>query len=217
MTAALGRPVKPGSEALLVNLSGGVDSVYATWRLLADGHRLVLHHCVMRNREGRHEAEARAVRAVAAWLRSNRLRAFSLVESGYDHGNVGRMPYDVEIIGFMTGVVLRDPARSRIKTVVVSANASDVSVTKPTTSRVVRRRQLAEVMLGKPLNWWIPFAQVTKAEMVAALPPDLLGLCWWCRTPRGSDPCGRCRPCREINALPQVSALPSGRPEEAVV
>jgi 7-cyano-7-deazaguanine synthase in queuosine biosynthesis len=217
VTAHLGLPVKPGSETLLLNLSGGVDSVYAAWRLLADGHRLILHHCVLRNREGRHEVEGRAVRQVATWLRDHRLRAFTLLESGYDHGNLGRLPYDVEVIGFLTGVVLRDPSRRTIRTVVVSANSADVSVTAPTTSRVVRRRQLAEVMIGRQLNWWVPFAQTTKAEMIDELPPDLLALCWWCRKPHGSRPCLRCRTCREINALPQVRALPSGRPEEAAV
>lgn len=217
MTVDLGRAPAPGSETLLVNLSGGVDSVYAAWKLLTLGHRLILHHCILRNREGRHEIEARAVRHVATWLREHRLRAFSLLESSYDHGNLGRLPYDVEVIGFLTGVVLRDPSRRNIGTVVVSANSSDASVTAPNTSRIVRRRQLAEVMVGRKLNWWIPFAAMTKAQMVDELPAELLELCWWCRRPQGTRPCRRCRTCREINTLPQVRALPSGRVEEAAV
>ena len=217
MTADLGRAPAPGAETLLLNLSGGVDSVYAAWRLLTDGHRLILHHCILRNREGRHDVEARAVRLVASWLRDHRLRAFTLLESGYDHGNLGRLPYDVEVLGFLTGVVLRDPSRRKIDTVVVSANSADASVTAPTTSRIVRRRQLAEAMVGRRLNWWIPFAHMTKAQMIAELPAELLELCWWCRRPQGTMPCRRCRTCREINALPQVRALPSRRPEEAAV
>jgi 7-cyano-7-deazaguanine synthase in queuosine biosynthesis len=213
----LGRAPAPGSETLLLNLSGGVDSVYAAWKLLEQGHRLILHHCVLRNREGRHDVEARAVREVASWLRDHRLRAFTLLESGYDHGNLGRLPYDVEVVGFLTGVVLRDPSRRNIDTVVVSANSADATVTAPTTARIVRRRQLAEVMVGRKLNWWVPFAHVSKAAMVAEIPPALLRLCWWCRRPRGSRPCRQCRTCREINALPQVRALPSGRVEEAAV
>lgn len=185
-------------KPLLVNLSGGVDSVYAAWRLLERGHRLLLHHCVMRNEEGRAEVEKAAVDQVLVWLRSNRKYRFDYIESGYDHGSLGRVMFDVEVIGFLTGVILRDPARHRINTVVVSSNAGDVSVTKPQTSRVVRRQEIAEMVAARKLRWWVPFAEVTKQQMVAALPDELRGMVWSCRKPREGGTCKVCRPCREI-------------------
>jgi len=185
-------------KPLLVNLSGGVDSVYAAWRLLGAGHRLLLHHCVMRNDEGRADVEKAAVGQVLEWLRDSKLRRFDYIESGYDHGTLGRLPYDVEVIGFLTGVILRDPARHRITTVVVSSNAGDVSVTKPGSPRVVRRQQIAEMVAGRRLRWWVPFSTVTKQQMVADLPGELREMVWSCRKPRDGGTCKVCRPCREI-------------------
>jgi 7-cyano-7-deazaguanine synthase in queuosine biosynthesis len=206
-------------QTLLLNLSGGVDSTFAAWRLLSDGWRLLLHHCEIQNREGRKDVERQAVTDVVRWLRDHNLRAFSLVTSGYDHGTIGRLPFDVEVIGFLTGVILRDPGRRRIRTVVVSANAGDVSVTHPTSPRVVRRREVAETMAGRPLNWWVPYGTVTKRQMIDAMPPDLFALCWWCRRPRDGKRCGRCRPCRDVvgqAAAPRRSpALRSARQEAA--
>ena len=214
MTRENGQGPKPGGETLLVNLSGGVDSVYATWKLLTEGHRLILHHCRIVNREGRRDVEMRAVRQTVSWLQTHRLRSFTLIESGYDHGDMGRLIYDVELIGFLTGVALRDPSRRMIRTVVVSANAGDASVTAPDTSRIRRRKEIAEVVAGRALTWWIPFAHMTKRQMVAEMPPDLLALCWWCRRPRDDRPCRNCRTCREVGTLPQVQALPSRRAKE---
>ena len=211
---ASARAPEPGRRPLLVNLSGGVDSLYATWRLLSDGYRLVVHHCVMRNSEGRADVELDAVTVALAWLRRNRLRGFDYVQSGYDHGTLGRLPYDVEVIGFFTGVILRDPARHRIKTVVVSANASDPSVRNPTSPRIVRRRQIAEATAGRKLEWWIPYGDVTKQQMVEQLPDELLAAAWWCRRPAGTTTCGRCRPCREVTENPRVGQLQLAATEE---
>jgi len=203
------------SERVLVNLSGGVDSVHAAWRLLAEGRKVLLHHCIIHNREGRAEVERRAVRGVVDWLNRRGLTRFELLESGYNQGNLGALPYDVELVGFLTGVILRDRRRQDIGTVVVSCNASDVSVTNPTTPRVVRRKQLAELMAGRELSWWMPFAHLTKAQMVEELPHDLLAVCWWCRR-SGPQQCGACRPCREVRASNTGRPLPFAKSQEAV-
>lgn len=208
------RLTPPTSGPLLVNLSGGIDSVYATWRLLSAGHRLLIHHCVMRNPEGRADVEADAVDVVLSWLRRSGLRGFRHVRSGYDHGTLGRMVYDIEVIGFFTGVVLRDPANRQVRTVVVSANSGDATVRDPSTPRVVRRRQIAEATAGRRLSWWVPFAHVSKSEMIDALPGPLLSAAWFCRRPQGVRPCGRCRTCREVQSNPRAGRLQSHTTQE---
>jgi 7-cyano-7-deazaguanine synthase in queuosine biosynthesis len=211
----IGRAPAPGSETLFLNLSGGVDSTFALWRLLADGHRIVAHHCRLSNREGRQPYEKAAVDGVLAWLAARGLdRRLDYIESGYDHGTLGRLAYDVEVVGFFTGVALRDPRRRTIATVVVSANADDVSVVKPSTPRVVRRRLIAEATAGRKINWWIPYASLTKAQMVDQTPPDLLALTWWCRRPTDERACGTCKPCREVAAPTAVRPLQFDRAKE---
>ena len=191
------------NRELLLNLSGGVDSAFATWRLLDDGYRLLLHHARLVNREGRADAEHRAVLEITDWLRDKGLTRFTLVTSGYDQGTLGRMPYDVEVIGFLTGVIMRDVHRRNIDTVVVTSNRDDVSVTDPDSPRVVRRRKLAHLMAARPLKWWIAFGHLSKQEMAGQMPSELIEACWWCRFPRGDggQVCGRCRPCREMQTL----------------
>jgi 7-cyano-7-deazaguanine synthase in queuosine biosynthesis len=215
VTGFVDRPPDPGRETLFLNLSGGVDSTFALWRLLADGHKIVAHHCQVRNREGRGPYEKAAVDAVLRWLAARRLdRRLTYVESGYDHGSLGRLIYDVEVIGFYTGVALRDPSRRRIQTVVISANANDATVTRPDAPRIVRRRLIAEATAGRKLRWWVPFASTSKVAMVEQLPADLLALTWWCRRPTDGRRCRKCKPCREVDAATPTRPLQFDRTKE---
>ena len=46
-----------------------------------------------------------------------------------------------------------------------------------------------------------PLKNMTKAEIIKTLPPDLLDLCWSCRDPVRNDdailPCGICHACKQ--------------------
>jgi 7-cyano-7-deazaguanine synthase in queuosine biosynthesis len=198
---------KRGST-LLVNLSGGVDSTFYAWRLLSEGWPLLLHHVRMVNREGRAEVEQAAFEGVCGWLRGRGLGRFSTAESGVDLSGVAKLPMDVEVVGWFTGVLLW--ANSNVSTVVVSANRDDVSIAKPQSARVVRRRKLAELQAGRSVGWWAPFGHMSKAQMVEAMPPELLALTWWCRKPQSGRVCRRCRVCREMQSAKQRLALTSG-------
>jgi 7-cyano-7-deazaguanine synthase in queuosine biosynthesis len=64
------------------------------------------------------------------------------------------------------------------------------------------RRDLAE-------QWIFPVYHAAKAELAAALPPELLDLTWSCRRPvEGFRPCLVCKACRARQGL-HASAAPA--------
>lgn len=186
----------PSGRALL-NLSGGVDSAYAAWRWLSERRgRLLIHHCHLRNREGRLDVEAAAYRATLAWLRENGFDDFEVVETGFDYGTVPHIVWDIEIIGFLTGLVLRGNGYKDITKVIMTATADDLRI-RNIQRRQRRRDQLAQLMLPtkKIEPVWIS-RHLTKKQMMQAMPAELLALTWSCRRPREGRPCGECYTCK---------------------
>jgi len=214
--------------SVFVNLSGGLDSTFAALRLLEAGEHVTLNHISLRNHQGRHTLEDRAVKRITRWFRDKGLTNFTLLEPTVDFGDVGRMGYrfpDVETAGFMTGVALRAPSRRRIERVAISANGTDPLGQNPDHVRGVRQRKLAETVAMRPIRWEYPINDVSKTSITRMMPPDLFALCWWCREPRGEDSCGRCHTCRQVHRalaadgkpVPPVfprRKLPSGTPSD---
>lgn len=187
---------------MLLNFSGGLDSVYAAYKLLKAGHKLILHHCKLKTRENRTKSELVAVRSVMGWFRENRLTNFTYLESAYDYGTISPIIYDVEIIGFQTGVILRASSRQRVKTVVWPSNAEDVSITNPTHYRVRHRRELAELVAKRKLDWYYPIRNLRKEDIIRDIPDELFRRSWYCRrpTPNGSR-CHQCRTCLQVDEV----------------
>lgn len=192
--------VPPRRGRILVPLSGGVDSAYAAWRVLKDGHKALLFHVNLHNREGRGKVEKQATDRICRWLVSKGLNRFDLVDATFDYGTMPRIVYDVELVGFMSGMVLSSRAAKDCNTVVVASNTDDPTVRNRTSRRGVNRKMLCEQMAGRELNWWWLLRAMSKAQVVAATPPGLLELCWWCRTPRDAKPCHRCPSCKQVDA-----------------
>ena len=197
-------------DPVLVNLSGGVDSTYLAWGLLSAGYRLVIHHAVLINSTGRHGEERVAVERVLRWLDREGLDRYEYVTTRLDLTDLGWVPYDIEVVGFLSGTVLRSPGRQRVRTVAVSSNADDATARDPNTTRGRVRQKVTESMANRPIDWWWPIRDRSKADLVAAMPTDLLAATWWCREPTGNGKlCDRCRTCRQMSALPEVVAVAS--------
>ena len=193
-----GRAVNP---KVMINLSGGVDSVYAAYEALKRGEHVLLHHCVLKSRTNRWQQERKAVNHALNYFSRMGMDSYTYVETSFDYGKITYLIYDVELIGFLTGLVLRNPKYKSISKVVVSINANDPSAQDINTPRRVKANALTEVLLDRQVNFEYPYVNITKAEMVKALPRDLVAGLWWCRTPRAGNKCGRCKPCREINTI----------------
>lgn len=183
---------------ILANLSGGIDSVYGVYTLLRQGEHVLIHHCQLSEyRRATFECAANA--EVLEWYTSQGLDNFEYVESTVTmpparHASRVR---DGEILMFLAGGLLR--SHKHIKRMAYFNNAEDSSSRYPRYARrlvsIMRRtarRQNIRVIR--------PIANMTKAEVVAAIPPELLALCHWCRFPRvDGSPCHRCHTCKSVD------------------
>ena len=182
--------------------SGGLDSTAMLVKLLGESDApLRVHHIRMENRERRAGAEQAAVEAILAWCRG-RYRPFRYSESALDFRALEAIPIDYLCVAFVACQVAIDtPGCTRIA---VGALAADTDIE----NRSARQRRVFDEMyacyrarkLGEPaLEWLYPVYRQTKAELAAALPPELVALTWSCRRPVFTagkfQPCGACKAC----------------------
>jgi 7-cyano-7-deazaguanine synthase in queuosine biosynthesis len=199
----------------LVMFSGGLDSTAMLVKLLAESaDELRVHHIRMVNKEGRDRAEQRAVEAIVAYCRG-RYRPFRYSESALDFSGLDAIPIDYLSIAFVACQVAIDtPGCDRVA---VATLATDTDIA----NRSARQRRVFEEMyacyrarkLGEPrVEWSAPVFDLPKAELAAALPPELLNLTWSCRRPvDGLRPCGACKACRARRDLRTPSAAAENR------
>ena len=185
------------ADPVLVNYSGGVDSVYAAYRALRNGDKVYLHHCVLKSRVSRHTQEKKAVGNTIDYFKGHGMENFKYIETSFDYGNLDYMIYDVELIGFITGIILKKPAHKNISRVIVSVNAEDPTGIDINTPRRVSANALAEQVAGRKIDWEYPFIHMTKKEVMEDMPPELLKMTWWCRRPqKNNTPCNACNSCK---------------------
>lgn len=190
-------------------LSGGMDSTAALVRLLTTtADELRVHHVRLVNREGRADAEQAAVERILAWCRE-RYRPFRSSESGLDFAALEAIPIDYLSIAYVACQVAIDtPGCTRIAVGTLARDTDEAN-------RSARQRRVFEAMyecyrarkLGEPaLEWIYPVHGLSKAEVAALLPRELLGLTWSCRQPlrtaQGWGACGVCKACRAREGVP---------------
>lgn len=181
-------------STVLLNLSGGLDSSYALWKLLSDERDVLVHHVELRSHEGRQPLEKRAVQRVTQWLKGRGFK-FEVVTTRFDYGNAGWITRDIEVVRFITGVLLMSPERQHIDTVVASGVAEDPDLSDEEKARI---HSLLEGAARRPIALERPIRHMSKAEVLAAMPPQLAKLCWYCRTPKQGRPCGSCKTCHHV-------------------
>ena len=200
-------------ERMLINLSGGIDSVYCLHLMLEQGHKVLAHHIRLRNREGREQVEYKATQRVLQHFRSKGYsRQIKYHETGFDYGTINYVAYDLYIWSFMTAILLTDPnTRASTRAVVISSHLDSPFMLNP--EREARRRALVRSVLGdwEP-EWVFPIGDMTKKQIVQAIPNDLLNLCWWCRYPRRNKPCGRCKTCKQVTEALREKGRSEERP-----
>lgn len=199
----------PETEGVLVMLSGGIDSTYLLYDYLRRNTHLVhAHHISVRYPHlQRWRAEDPATERVVAWCKEN-LRGFGYSTSRFD--------LDFPMIGWDSDLQLLVASK-------VALNLSPWRVTVALgwcTDDLERPRVRDRQERGVTPNLWralcrsVPDANLneeiampiverglSKTDVVAELPEELLALTWSCRRPTFADgegqpaPCGECHAC----------------------
>lgn len=196
------RDARPG-QRLYLGISGGLDSAYLAWRLLAMGYPLLLHHCTYRTGQNRWPHEERAYQAILKWLTAHGLTSWQLITTEF--GRQRSIPYwflDYEYLFWVAGAHLRNHPRNKrrqdIKHVIVGSHReSRRTVGDPTFDRMW---ETMERTAERPITILEPMKRYNRTEILADMPGDLIRLCWWCRTPTDDGtPCHRCNTCRAVD------------------
>ena len=196
--------------------SGGIDSTGVLHQLLTneqfEDHPIIIHHIQIHNRENRAKAEARAVKAILSYYKTNVIKKFMVTESVFDStGFAGlkaeRFPYDMDVCAFY-GANLT-VARKEIRYVAWGRTKTDVSGGGDFEARMQRMQDIFNSVwtLEKepPPKFVFPLINFEKVKIWQSLPPEIRQHVWWCRTPRydGDIPkaCGRCGTCIQTKAF----------------
>lgn len=204
------------THTVLSNLSGGIDSVYGTYKLLLGGERVLIHHCHLTSRH-RMQYESLATAKVLEWFRAQGLTNFEYIDSAAvlpPAPHMQRMR-DPEIIMAMAGTILR--ARPHIKRLAYWNIVGDTS-TKYPDGKVIKARTRMMYTCARRRNIHIerPLQEMTKSEILADMPRGLFELCFWCRFPlEDGSPCRtECSTCVDVYSDPAVVAKLTAAPDD---
>lgn len=198
---------RPG-QRLYLGLSGGLDSAYLAYRLLSAGHPLLIHHCAYRTHQNRWPHEETAYRAILEWLSDHGLTDWTLIRSEF--APCRSIPYwflDYEYLFWIAGAHLRLHGKQRSRAdiqhvIVASHQESRRTFGDPTFDRIWATLERTAERPIKPLE---PMKRYNRTQILADMPPDLMRLCWWCRTPKDGQPCHACSTCKAVDVA--LSAL----------
>jgi 7-cyano-7-deazaguanine synthase in queuosine biosynthesis len=195
------------ATTVLLMLSGGVDSTWLLHHYLGEtNQRVHAHHISMRYpHQERWRAEDPACERIVAWCREN-MREFEYSTSRFDL-DFHRIGWDSDLQLLVASKVALNLGPGPI-TLALGWCAEDLERPR------VRERQERGVTpalwralcesAGRPnltrdIAMPIVERRLSKADLVAQLPDDLLELTWSCRSPVFTDgtarPCGRCHAC----------------------
>lgn len=188
--------------------SGGIDSTYAAAKLLKDtNHRVHLHHIHMVSRENRHQMEEAAVKKLAPIL--GKIRGFTMSESTIDHSKVEHIPYDMAVVCFEAGVMVKSfdasPVFPNFTHWTIGTHAAEGhwktrwTVISKAADATAWPRDMPDFELPDP---------VTKGEEMKYINAlGLLDFCWYCRIPRNEKPCGQCKACFEVESVSKGDSI----------
>lgn len=186
----------------LINISGGIDSVYIAYEWLKNNKKdkILLHHINLISREGiiRHKVEKRAVNEVLNYFNNNGMNNYKYIESVFDYHKFGYTVRDVDIVMFMSGVLLHSKQCKSIKKILVPNNANDFTRAQYDDLNI-KRFNIFRSISPRNVEFLFPIKHLTKAEIIELLPKELFKMCWFCRKPlEDMTPCKKCRTCKEV-------------------
>lgn len=189
----------------LLLLSGGLDSAWCLRQRVLAGLPTRTHHVILRDHEGRASVESAATKRVLNWMYSN--GGSSLIqhtESTVDFGTVRWIPKNFYLWAYWAGTIMAAPTGQDITKVILPRH-SDAFTGGPASPGALKSDQayttIIELMAQRAPQLLFPMSHLTKAEVIADMPDDLLQACWWCRRPKYGKPCHKCQTCQQVDPV----------------
>ena len=189
-------------KRVIVSLSGGIDSTYILYRLLKDtDHEIIVMHIRMFDKKGRYKKEWEAVESLCLKLR--RIRPFEVITLGQDFSNLDMKTFDMCVVGFCFGVLIRDLYTKGIP-------VDEIYIgTHEREGHWKKRWDAIRAMIDSHIEGAnFPYDSVPlmlpsplptkKQEMEALTEAGLINDVWYCREPQGNKTCGECHTCKEV-------------------
>lgn len=186
----------------LLHFSGGQDSTYVLWKWLTThpNKKLLVHHVELYHaHENRVIEEAKAVKEILGWLHKNGIQNFRYHESKFSYGTLPRLSIrDIQIVALFTGIILRTNNFGKIPKLLLSWHKGEVD--RAEINRGIRVKKMLAALDVDDVTFDFPIEHMTREQMAAEMPAELLALCWTCRRPQNARACGTCKTCKEMKA-----------------
>lgn len=191
----------------LLNWSGGIDSTLVMYEYLKANPKttLLVHHCHIRNYQGRDEMEARAIERIQAWFSAHGLTNYELIETVFDYGSLPSCIHDHELCAMWSGIIVRHVGVVRRYRGLRRVLIPFIDVEQHTFNRDGIWREVFNAFVGNKtwsqrqgVQLEYPIIGLKKDRIIRRLPADLLARTWWCRTPNGDQWCRECHACRLV-------------------
>ena len=189
----------------LINLSGGLDSLYTLWRFLQEfpEDAVLTHHIRIDLSTKRNYFERKAVRAQLDWVKANGFsHRVSHVETRFGVGSLATRPYDISLTGLYMGLILSDQKGKTIHTYIRSSPLEDTERNGQAAISLRRELQLRlmKVHCKRPIREINFMEALTKKQAYDQLPEDLKKLWFSCRKPSLEGViCEKCHSCKHNN------------------
>lgn len=198
---------------VMINFSGGVDSTFYLYRWLLDNRdkTILVHHCLLF--KIRREVEKNAVDSILQYFREKGYDNFVYAETEFSRKGISGLLYDVEVVYFMSGMLLKNKY-TEVDTVIMPRCNEDLKANVQLAkhlekghaqntfavpgARAYHTMMFMRMLTGRDFDFISNYRHIPKAEMIRSLPPELIDLMWFCRTPVDNLPCKECFNCKRV-------------------
>lgn len=199
-------------EAILVLLSGGIESTYCLQQALKKELPVYVHHINMIDYHMRYVEEKKACYFIMDYFKEKGY-SFSYLETTVDFSMAkDSTPFDEDITIFMAAKIA-EGIPFDILTVYEGSNKDDFEK-ESVKKRFELRGDILEYFHNCHYNVGervqhvkieFPCEDLTKEEVWYSMPEELRNMTWSCRTPILCKPCGKCETCLERSDFVKTS------------
>lgn len=208
--------------ACIIPLSGGLDSTYLLYKIIKERPNTdiyVPHVSIIKDDEPYHAHELIAVQKIIEWFREefpNRIVCFrnpTIDLTGYPTGldTDGVLVMAQKLLYFMLmhheytdiklyiGLVADDGMYAVFRNRFKNQGMNNRIWCTLHDSMIGRCDELRWRRVNRNIQYPLYHQNITKADIIGLIPPELLSKIWVCRRPKDDKPCGDCESCKTHN------------------